>query len=398
MLGTLIKNAKLILPCGSIISGGILVKDGKINAVFRDEKINTDGDYVIIDAQGLYLSAGFIDIHVHGGGGFDFMDCDPEEYRHIANVHARYGTTSMLPTSLTSNAEHLKLLLETYSTLMKKEDFRSRFLGLHLEGPYFALNQRGAQDPKYIRDPDPKEYMPILKKYAPLIARWSAAPELEGALDFGRELLKYGVIPSLAHTDAVYADIVSGLDAGYKLATHLYSGMSGMFRKNAFRYAGAIESCLLLDEITAEIIADGIHLPEPFLKLIVKVKTVNRIVLVTDAMRAAGTNDTRSKLGDRKEGLDVIIEQDVAKLPDRSSFAGSVATADRLIRTMVNVAGVTLPEAVKMLTINPAKVIGVEGSLGSIEVGKIANIILFDQDITIKLTMVDGNIIYSSGI
>ncbi len=398
MLGMIIKNAKLILPCGTIALGGIVIKDGKINTIFLDDMIERSSGYHVIDAQGLYLSAGFIDIHVHGGGGFDFMDCNLEEYQHIADVHARYGTTSMLPTSLTSNPEHLTVLLETYRSFMKNGAFRSRFLGLHLEGPYFALNQRGAQDPKYIRDPDPNEYMPILQKYAPLIARWSAAPELNGALAFGKELLKFGIIPSLAHTDALYEDILRGLDAGYKLATHLYSGMSGMVRKDAFRYAGAIESCLLLDEITAEIIADGVHLPEPFLKLIVKVKTVDRIVLVTDAMRAAGTKDTCSKLGDRKDGLNVIIEQEVAKLPDRSSFAGSVATADRLVRTMVNVAGVTLPDAVKMLTINPAQVIGVDHMLGSISVGKIANVILFDKDIRVKLTVVEGNVIYRNSI
>src|SRR5690606_12101941 len=136
----------------------------------------------------------------------------------------------------------------------------AQFLGLHLEGPYFAMSQRGAQDPRYIRDPDPQEYKEILQR-ADLIARWSAAPERKGAMEFGRYLREKGVLAAIAHTDAVYEEVVEAVENGYTLSTHLYSGMSGVFRKNAFRYAGVIESSLLMDELDVEIIADGVHLP-----------------------------------------------------------------------------------------------------------------------------------------
>src|SRR5690606_38724030 len=333
---------------------------------------------------------------VHGGGGADFMDNDVDASLHIAETHARYGTTGMLPTTLTSDQASLLETFRVYEKTIGIHHDGARFYGLHLEGPYFAMNQRGAQDPRFIRNPDPAEYEPILKQYKHLIARWSAAPELPGALRFGQRLVEEGILVALAHTDAVYEDIVQGLDCGYRLATHLYSGMSGMTRKNAHRYAGAIESCLLLDDIDVEIIADGVHLPEPFLKLICKVKDKAKIVLITDAMRAAGTSDTVSVLGSKANGLEVIVEEGVAKLPDRSSFAGSVATADRLIRTMISEAGISLIDAVQMLTANPARIIGVDGITGSIELGKRADLVVFDKDIHIKNTFVKGRLVYEA--
>ncbi len=256
------------------------------------------------------------------------------------------------------------------------------------------MNQRGAQDPRYIRAPDPQEYEPILAQYHQLIARWSAAPELPGALEFGQKVRMYGILLALAHTDAIYEEILPAVDSGYRLATHLYSGMSGMTRRNAYRYAGTIESCLLLDAIDVEIIADGVHLPEPFLKLIHKVKGTSKTILITDAMRAAGMPAGDSILGSLKNGIEVIVEDGVAKLPDRSSFAGSVATADRLIRTMINQGGASLVEAVQMMTVNPARVLGRDHEIGSIAVGKIADLVLFDENIQIQSAFVSGEIRY----
>lgn len=389
-----IHNAKIITPYRLIHNGSVRIKDGLIQEVFEGEIGISVGEETI-DAQGNYLSPGFIDLHVHGGGGYDFMDANEQSFAGITDCHARYGTTAMMPTSLTSDADQMEKLLGTYADFVRNQSKGVRLLGMHLEGPYFAMSQRGAQDPAFIRNPDESEYLPLLKKYGHVISRWSAAPELPGALLFGSRLTDFGIIPSLAHTDAVYEEILKGMESGFTLATHLYSGMSGMTRKNAYRYAGAIESCLLLDQITVELIADGIHLPEPFLKLIVKTKGVDKIILVTDAMRAAGTLLTESILGDSKHGIRVIIEQGVAKLPDRSSFAGSIATANQLIRTMVNVAGVSLIEAVQMITINPARIVKRDHEIGSIAVGKKADLVLFDEQIDVKLTMVEGCIIFS---
>ncbi|TYR38074.1 N-acetylglucosamine-6-phosphate deacetylase [Sphingobacterium phlebotomi] len=389
-----IVNAKIITPDRIMDNGILLVQDGVISGIREEDEEGWNGE--VLDAEGAYVSPGFIDIHVHGGGGADFMDNDVDAFLHIAETHARFGTTGMLPTTLTSDQASLLETFRVYEKTIGIHHDGARFYGLHLEGPYFAMNQRGAQDPRFIRNPDPAEYEPILKQYKHLIARWSAAPELPGALDFGRRVQEEGILVALAHTDAVYEDILQGLDCGYRLATHLYSGMSGMTRKNAHRYAGAIESCLLLDEIDVEIIADGVHLPEPFLKLICKIKHKDKIILITDAMRAAGTADTVSVLGGKTHGLDVIVEGGVAKLPDRTSFAGSVATADRLIRVMVYEAGVALTDAVQMMTSNPARIIGVDHHVGSIELGKDADLVIFDDNIHIKKTMIKGRVVYES--
>jgi len=388
-------NAKIITPFRVIEKGYVSIENGRIVAVEEStDWPKTSSHHEIVDAQGLYLSPGFIDIHIHGGGGSDFMDNDIDAYLNIAETHARFGTTAMLPTTLTSEQDLLLETFEVYAKSLEKNEKGARFYGLHLEGPYFAMEQRGAQDPRYIRNPNPEEYEPILSKYKHLIARWSAAPELPGALTFGQRVCEEGILLALAHTDAVYDEVVKGVEAGYKLATHLYSGMSGMTRRNAYRYAGAIESCLLIDDIDVEIIADGTHLPEPFLKLITKVKAKNQIILITDAMRAAGTDVTESILGSKENGLAVVVEDGVAKLPDRKSFAGSVATADRLIRTMTKIAGLELKDAVHMLTVNPARILGLQHQIGAISKGLQADLILFDENIQVQKTMIEGRFVY----
>jgi N-acetylglucosamine-6-phosphate deacetylase len=299
----------------------------------------------------------------------------------------------MLPTTLTSEKKDLLQTLELYEEANKKNTDGAQFIGMHLEGPYFALNQRGAQDPKYIRDPDPKEYKEILQ-FSSSIKRWSAAPELKGAIEFGRYVTSKGVLAAVAHTDAIYEEVLEAFENGYSLATHLYSAMSGVTRRNAFRYAGVIESAYILDEMDVEIIADGVHLPAPLLKLVYKIKGADRTALITDAMRAAGMPEGESVLGNLKTGLKVIVEDGVAKLPDRTSFAGSVATADRLVRTMINLANVPLLQAVTMITKTPARIMKIENKKGSLEKDKDADILIFDEDINIKMTMVNGNIVY----
>lgn len=382
-----IVNGHIIGPHRILPEGVLIIEGDKIVEVSAgDIEVPTAR---IIDAQGAYIAPGFIDIHVHGGGGADFMDGKVEAFLQVAETHARYGTTAMVPTTLTSTQDQLIQTLDCYEEACKQNNKGAQFLGIHLEGPYFAMNQRGAQDPRYIRDPDPKEYHEILKR-ADLIARWSAAPERKGALDFGRALREKGVLAAIAHTDAVYDEVLQAVDAGYTLATHLYSGMSGVSRRNALRYAGVIESALLLDEIDVEIIADGVHLPEALLKLIYKVKGPDKIALITDAMRAAGTEEKISILGAEENGIPVIIEDDVAKLPDRSSLAGSIATADRLLRVMLSQAGVPLCEAIRMLSTTPAKIMGASAQKGSLVSGKDADIVFFDKNYKVTRTMIKG--------
>lgn len=389
-----IYNGQIITPLRIIPNGTILIEDGVIVAV---EEGNIEVDNVVsIDANGNYISPGFIDIHVHGGGGADFMDGDLASFLKVAETHAKYGTTAMMPTTLTSEKQDLLKTFEIYEQALSSNTKGAQFVGLHLEGPYFAMSQKGAQDPRYIRNPDPQEYKEILSSYSHLIKRWSAAPELPGSTDFGECLQKYGVLASIAHSDAVYEDVVPAFENGFKLATHFYSGMSGVTRRNAHRYAGVVESAYLIDDMDVEAIADGVHLPAPFLKLIYKIKGPEHIALVTDAMRGAGMPEGESVLGGLRDGLKVIIEEGVAKLPDRTAFAGSVATCDRLVRSMLNLADVPLVKAIQMMATTPARILGLEKQKGILAKGKDADIVVFDKNINVKTTIVGGRVIYEA--
>ena len=380
-------NGRIITPYRVLHGATLLITGDKITALSEGD-IDTP-EAQIIDAAGDYVAPGFIDIHVHGGGGHDFMDGTEEAFLGVAELHAQHGTTSMTPTTLSSEKEELREILAVY----ERVSAAAAFIGMHLEGPYFSMNQRGAQDPRYIRNPDPEEYVPLLTQF-PSIKRWSAAPELNGALAFAEFVRSKGVLVALAHTDAIYEEVLQGFEKGFTHATHLYSAMSGVTRRGTARYAGAIESAFLIDEMTVEIIADGVHLPPPLLKLVYKIKGADRIALITDAMRGAGMPPGESILGSRHNGLRVIIEDGVAKLPDRSAFAGSVATADRLVRNMIQLADVPLCDAVRMMTSTPAAIMGVADRKGVLTPGKDADIVLFDEQINVQLTMVGGKIIY----
>jgi N-acetylglucosamine-6-phosphate deacetylase len=393
MVGRLkIGNGPIITPDKILYGSCLLVEDGKILAIEPSDTSFPDSR--MIDTQGQYISPGFMDIHVHGGGGFDFMDGTVEAFLNIAQTHAKHGTTSMLPTSLTCEKEDLIQTLEAYSQACLQNTQGAHFVGMHLEGPYFAVSQRGAQDPKYIRDPDPKEYKEIMESY-PCIKRWSAAPELKGAVEFGKYISSKGVLAAIAHTDAIYEEVLEAFQqGGFTLATHFYSAMSGVTRRNAFRYAGVIESAYLLDEMDVEIIADGVHLPAPLLKLVYKLKGPGRIALITDAMRAADMPAGDSVLGSLKNGLSVLVEDGVAKLPDRTAFAGSVATADRLIRTMMEMAEVPLIECIRMISETPARILNIQDKKGSLAPGKDADIVIFNAQIEVQQTFVMGKSIF----
>lgn len=388
---TKIINGNFITPTRIVKGGTLVIKDGKISS-FGTKNIEV-ADAQVIDAKGQYIAPGFVDLHLHGGGGHDFMDGHVDAFLEIAKTHARYGTTSMVPTTLTAEKEELIHTLKLYEEAKQQNTKGSSFLGMHIEGPYFAMSQRGAQDPRYIRDPNPAEYREILSA-SDHIVRWSAAPERAGAIEFGRYLRSKNVIASIAHTDAVYDEVVEAFENGYTLATHLYCAMSGVTRRNAFRYAGAVEAALVIDEMDVEIIADGIHLPPALLKLVYKVKGADRTALITDAMRGAAMPEGESILGSLHDGLKVIVEDGVAKLPDRTAFAGSVATFDRLVRNMVDLADVPLIDAVKMASSTPARMMGVLDRKGTITVGKDADLVIFDKNISVNATIVEGRLVH----
>lgn len=386
-------NAKAITPSGIIENSCVMVENGKISLVQRGD-IHAD-ECKVIDAGGNYVSPGFVDIHTHGAGGHDFMDNTTEAYLGAARSDLIHGATSVCPTTLASRTDELKGTFETFRRAKKENKDGAHLLGIHLEGPYFAMTQKGAQDPRFIKNPEPDEYKKILD-WTDDIVRWSAAPELDGALEFAEYLRAKGILPSIAHTDATYEQVLKAFDSGFTHITHFYNATSGVRKINAYRYAGVIESGYLIDDMTVEVIADGCHLPGSLLKLVYKIKGPEKTALVTDSMRAAGMPEGESILGSLKEGQRVVVEDGVAKMPDRTSFAGSVATTDRLVRTMIDLAGVSLLEAVKMMTRTPAKIIGVADRKGSLSQGFDADIAIFDKDINIKTVILAGNISYEA--
>lgn len=391
----IIKNGKIIFPDRIEENLDIICENGKVVDILAPEEVLLKEGDKAIDAQNKYVSSGFIDIHTHGGGGHDFMDGTVEAYLGAAETHAKHGTTALLPTTLTSTTDELMKTFATYKEAVKQNKKGAKFLGLHLEGPYFAYNQRGAQDPKYLRNPEPEEYNKILSSSDDIV-RWSLAPELPGALEFGKVLAKKNILSSIAHSDAIYEEVVDAYNAGFHHVTHLYSAMSSVTRRNAFRYAGIVEAAYLIDDMNVEIIADGVHLPKPLLQFVYKFKGPDKTALVTDSMRGAGMPDGESILGSLDKGQKVIIEDGVAKLPDRTAFAGSVATTDRLVRTMVNIAEVPLVEAIKMMTLTPARMMKIDRQKGSIEKGKDADFVIFDDNINVSHTILEGNVIYGN--
>ena len=388
-----IQNVRLLSE-GRLLPQTVLLLDGsKIEAIADRIPDGFDGE--ILDGKGNYLSAGFIDMHTHGAGGYDFMDADPEEYVKACRTYAKFGTTAFLPTTLAGDEAELCNSFRAFHEANKYND-GAQMLGMHLEGPYFSKQYKGAQDEKYIVPPKPEQYKRIYELSEGAIVRWSAAPELPGSDAFAAFLKEKGVLASVAHTAATYDDMLRAFQSGYTLITHLYSCMSTIERVGGFRVPGVIESAYLIDDIYAELIADGCHLPPALLQLAYKCKGKDHLVLVTDSMRGAGMPEGESILGSRKNGQTVYIEKGVAFLPDRTAFAGSVCTADRLVRTMYKLAGIPLAECIQMITHNPALLLGLSGKKGDLTVGADADLVLFDDDIRVQATVIGGKVVHGA--
>ena len=368
-----IKSNKIILDT-ELFDGYIYFDNGKITEI---SKANRAADEEF-DLTGYYVSPGFIDMHTHGGGGFSF-DGEVEDIIAACNFHLKHGTTAMTPTLTTDAIERMASSVEKIALAMNDPRTLGTIIGAHLEGPYFSRKQTGAQCPEAITPPIEEDYIPILEKHSNVIARWSYAPENDKDERFVKALKKYSVLSAFGHTDAIYDDVVKAMEHGCKLVTHLYSCTSTITRDHGFRRLGVIECAYLFDDIFVEIICDGKHLPPELIKLIYKLKGSDKIALITDSIPIAGTDCTHGSL----VGTEFIIEDGVAKLKDRSAFAGSIATADRLVRVAVFEAGIPLLEAVKMITKIPAEIMHLDNK-GKIAPGFDADIIAFDDNINIK--------------
>ncbi|MBO4841498.1 MAG: N-acetylglucosamine-6-phosphate deacetylase [Bacteroidaceae bacterium] len=383
---TQIINGRILTPQGWLRNGSVILRDGKILEVTNCDLAVIGAE--LIDVKGMYVVPGFIEMHVHGGGGADFQEGTEEAFRTAVAAHAKYGTTSIFPTLSSSTVPMIEKAVETCNKLMKEKD--SPIMGLHLEGHYLNPNKAGAQQPDWLKNPDPNEYIPIVE-HSDCLARWDAAPELPGALQFGKYCAEKGVLPSIAHTNAEYSDVRSAFEVGFTHVTHFYNAMPGFHNKQGYKYEGTVESVYLIDDMTIECVADGIHVPPTILRMAYKVKGVERMALITDALAPAAAPKDAKAYDSR-----VYVEDGVCKLTGSGALAGSCATSDRLIRTMVQQADVPLEDAVKMITDTPAHIMGIQGRKGTLSRGKDADIVVLDEKLRVRCVWQMGKIIENS--
>lgn len=383
----LFKNAKVILE-NSIEELMLLVDGGKIVKIAKE---TAPGEAEIIDCGGLYLSPGFIDLHVHGGGGISAMCKDAEKITGMCRAHALHGTTSILPTTL---AAPVKQLLEVTEHIKKAAEICgcSNILGVHFEGPYLSPESRGAQSADNILSPLKDDPQPLLDCWDK-VRIMGVAPEIEGAFELGEKLKAKGIVASVAHTKADYDTAISALDHGFSDVTHIYNACTSCFKRGIFRVAGVVEAALTDDRYTAQVIADLRHLPLGVLKLIYKCKGADKMYVITDGLEFSAAGLKEGEHCVQANGVEAIFEDGVMKVADRSCLAGSAATMDSLVRNMYKAVGAPLTDAVKTASLTPAKVIGIDSHKGSIKEGADADLLIFDDDINIKRVMVMGRFI-----
>lgn len=373
-----------IIQKDRIVDGFLFLEDGKIAGVSeRDADVPLLADYT-----GLYLSAGLIDLHTHGCGGYSFQTDSADEVIAACEAHLRHGTTSVLPTVTAAPIGEMESCAAAVSEAKKSGRCKANIVGTHMEGPYLSPKQCGAQYPDYLTLPVLADAERILAQYGDTISRWTYAPELDPDGTFCDLLTRFGVIPSAGHTDAIGSEMDRAMDHGCRLITHLYSCTSTVTRDHGFRRLGVIETAYLRDDMFVEIIADGCHLPPDLIRLIVKIKGIDRVALVTDSMSVTGCDVKEGVIG----AVPYLVEDGVCKLRDRSAFCGSIATADRLVRVLVKDCGFGICDAVYMMTETPATILNGNRPIsnGLLSEGKNADLIVFDKDIQIKHVYVKG--------
>ena len=385
-----IKNVRLVLQNGVTEPTDLRIEDGLIAEYGK--ALDAEASRCAIDGGGGYLFPGFIDVHVHGGGGADFMDATPEAFAQAVKAHLSRGTTTLVPTALSATHEELVGFLRAYRAFKERSPYASCVSGVHLEGPYFSsatAKSKGAQKADVIRPIDFSEVDALLALADGDIIRWDAAPELDGADTFAKMLTEKGITVAVAHSRATAEETEKGYAAGFSHVTHFYNACTAYEKRDQVVTAGTVEATYLNDSVTVELIADGCHAPRACMLLALKIKGEDKVIAITDAMRIAATDLQTGKLGGSERGTDVIVEDGVAKLPDRSSFAGSIATTDRALRVLCVDYGIPPVTAAKMLATNPARHIGRE-DIGSIAVGKKADLVLADENFRVCAVFKNG--------
>jgi len=378
---TLITGGRIVTPTETLVDHTLVIEEGKITSFVRGKPPVGTSDETI-DAEGRWVVPGYIDVHVHGAVEADTMDATTEAVQAMARFFASCGVTSYYPTTMSGWAEPIQAAVENVATCPQPVD-GARHLGVHVEGPYLDVTYKGAQPEYYLRDADPEEYERWLA--TGVVKLVTIAPEREGSLAFIDRGVAEGVEFAVAHSAASYEQVIEAANHGLLQGTHTFNGMLGLHH----RRPGTVGGILTDDRIYAQIIADGIHTHPAIVKLVVRAKTPARTILITDAIRAAGCRDGEYELG----GEPVIVQEGVAR-NEAGSLAGSTLTMDAAVRNVMAFTGLSFEEVLPMATSVPAEAMHLAGKKGVLQPGADADIVFLNEDLNVRLTMIDGQIIY----
>jgi len=381
----------------AFLNGSVVFPDSiqKLNILFEDDQIiaidqtQFSAD-VIIDAKDAFITPGFFDIHVHGGNGHDFMEASLNAFKKVSDFHLSQGATSQYPTAISSPKTAIDRFIKAFESGLNSTDISARLLGVHLEGPYLSPLKNGAHPLAFLHNPLPFEYTEWIEKHD-VIKRITAAPELPGALEMGDYCHKMGVNISMGHSNAYAPQIEHAIKHGYNSVTHLYNAMSSVGEYLGKKSAGIAEMALLKPELYVEVIADLQHVPKELILLAYQNKGSDKMILVSDCLSPAGMTHGEFFLGEKADGIQVDVK-DAVYLHGMSKLAGSFATVNTLLKNVVSL-GIDLIDAVKMLSLTPATLLNVDDILGSIKIGKKADLLVLDQQLNVKHVMCKGKIV-----
>jgi N-acetylglucosamine-6-phosphate deacetylase len=381
----ILHNARLVLS-DRVARGELRVRGGRIEAVSTDP-LPREPDEELIDLGSQFVAPGFIDLHIHGALERDTMEADAEAFRTICRFHAGGGTTSLALSTITATTERIIAVLEAVRAYRKSAPGGgAQVLGVHVEGPYFSPEKPGAHQPELIRHPKPEEYEQFLE-YADTITQMTIAPELPGALELIGRLRERNIRVSGGHSDAWDEDAAAAFSRGMAQVTHTYNCMSSARRRGPYRVAGLLEFALSEPEILCEVIADGRHVSPTLLRMLYQAKGPAGIALITDAAPGAGLAEG-ARFG--LAAIECVVRDHVGLTADGRALAGSTATMNRCVRNMVQLVGVSLPEAVQMATLNPARALGIESRKGLLRTGFDADLVVFNDELDVTQTYLAG--------
>lgn len=386
MKRTVLKVGKALTPVQELEKVAIVIEEDRIKEVIPWSHISRNEN--VLDYPDAVATPGFVDIHTHGYGGHDTTSSKEEDLTGFAESILEHGVTSFLPTTGTVPRNVLLGVATALRNVIGENEKGAEILGLHLEGPHVGKGKEaGAQNVEFARDPDVRELEELVEASGGNIRRVTLAPELPGALEYIKRAKELGIVVAAGHTNATYEEAVAGFDAGITICNHLFNGM----RLFHHREPGIIGACLVRDDVYAEIIADMIHLHPAAINMAIKAKGLEKTILITDAIAAAGLPDGEYELG----GLETVVEDGISRVKATGRLAGSTLTMGLAIKNMVTKLNFNLKDAVRMATSNPADALNLSDR-GRLIPGCVANVTIFDSGLNVLATIVKGKVLYGA--